>query len=62
MMIHRHDRHEPNQTSQPLTMYALRPTFFLPNSKMPRKLDSRKNANSASAASGAPKMSPTNLE
>ena len=29
MMIHRHDRHEPNQTSQPLTMYALRPTLLL---------------------------------
>ena len=37
-------------------------TFSRPNKYKPRKPDSRKNANRPSAASGAPKISPTNFE
>ena len=62
MGIHRADRAEPNHTSHADTQYTFGDTLPRPNNSTPRKLDSRKNASSASAASGAPKISPTNLE
>ena len=62
MRIHSAERFDPTATTQ----IAARCTFFgstsQPKTQMPRKVDSRKKASSASIASGAPKMSPTKRE
>src|SRR5574340_1525760 len=56
------ERFDPKATSQ--IAVRCRPLEILPqpNSQIPRKVDSRKNASSASIASGAPKTSPTYRE
>jgi hypothetical protein len=49
----------PNATNQAQARWTRGESRPQPNSHRPMKVDSRKNAISASIASGAPKMSPT---
>src|SRR5665811_1116767 len=60
--IQKADAMVPNATSQIMSMCTVGLSFFQPKIQRPRKVDSMKNASSASIASGAPKMSPTNRE
>ena len=50
----------PTKTSRPPIQRTVELTRWRPNRTTPTKADSRKKANMPSAASGAPKMSPTN--
>ena len=52
----------PIARSQMHMLCSLGESRFFPKIHRPRKVDSRKNASSASKASGAPKMSPTKRE
>ncbi|MPN08742.1 hypothetical protein SDC9_156027 [bioreactor metagenome] len=57
--IHKALKCAPNATSIVEIKCVLGFTLFQPNSKTARKVDSKKKANTASAASGEPKTSPT---
>ena len=56
------DRLLPIATSQIHAQCAFSDSLSQPNIQIPRNVDSRKNAVSASSASGAPKMSPMKRE
>src|ERR1035437_308575 len=60
--IQKADRVVPANTSRPAIHRTVELTRSRPNSTMPTKADSRKNAEMPSAASGTPRMSPTKPE
>ena len=60
--IQKADRVVPKQTSRPAIQRTVELTRSRPKRTTPTKADSRKNAEMPSAASGTPKMSPTNPE
>ncbi len=59
MMIQTPERWEAKKTRKAETQYIFGETRRRPKTRMPRKTDSRKKEKTPSAASGAPKMSPT---
>ncbi len=61
-MIQKPERCEPNQTITAANHRVVEEILFLPKRRRPRNPDSRKKAKTPSAASGAPKMSPTKRE
>src|SRR5664280_944512 len=56
------DRFTPIAASQIVARWVRRDNLAHPKIHKPRKVDSRKNATSASIANGAPNTSPTNRE
>src|SRR4030065_2619594 len=60
--IHKADRFEAMATSQMASACAPGESLSQPKIHTPRKIDSRKKADSASMARGAPKISPTKRE
>ncbi len=61
-MIQKADMSDPRDTMHAEMKCAFFDTRSHPKTRMARKLDSRKKVKMASAARGAPKMSPTYLE
>lgn len=56
------DKVVPTATSQMVARCRRGESFSRPNTHRPKKVDSMKNANNPSMASGAPKMLPTKTE